>query len=610
MRSRLTSIGAAPGRDGATVFRVWAPTAERVRVVVEGVGERDLEAEARGYWSLEAEDAPAGTRYAFRIDDGEARPDPASRSQPDGVHGLSEVVASDFEWTDAGFRNPSLDRHVLYELHVGTFTRAGTFDGAIERLDWLRDLGVTMVELLPVAEFPGSRNWGYDGVAPFAAQSSYGGAAGLARLVDAAHARGLAVCLDVVYNHLGPEGNYLREFGPYFTDRYATPWGEALNFDGPGSDEVRNYFIQNALYWVLDLHIDALRLDAVHAINDAGPVPFVRELTETVQEASAAVGRHVQVIAESASNDPAVIRPRAAGGHGCDAQWNDDFHHALRAVLTGERKGYFEPFGRLSQLADAYRNGYVFVGQHSSFHDRSHGAPADGVPDRSFVVFSQNHDQVGNRAFGDRLGASVDFESLKLAGAATVLSPFTPLLFMGEEFAAETPFQYFVSHGDPALVEAVRKGRRAEFEAFDWTEEPPDPQAESTFEASRLDWAQAEQERPATMVSLYKRLLELRRRLGLGSLNDRATRRIECREDLGAIVLTRETSEGNCLLALNFAKAPVTLPKPVGLESAGVLLDTSAEEWGGLATGAADGSSKDGLRIQRRSAVLVLEENA
>ena len=596
--------------DGGTLFRVWAPRADRVALVLgDARSSRVMEAEGDGYHALTVDDAPPMTRYAFSLDGGEARPDPASRSQPDGVHAFSEVVSSRFAWTDGAWRNRALAEQVFYELHVGTFTGAGTFDGVVERLEALVDLGVTAIELMPVASFPGSRNWGYDGVCPFAAQASYGGPEGLRRLVDAAHGRGLGVILDVVYNHLGPEGNYLRAFGPYFTDRYSTPWGEALNFDGRGSDHVRSYFIQNALWWIDEMHVDGLRLDAVHAIVDESARPFVAELAEAVHRRAGELGRRVHVIAESAANDPRVVRGREVGGFGCDGQWNDDFHHALRSVLTGEREGYYAAFGRLSQLADAYRRGFVYVGQHSVSFGRRHGAPTDGIGDDAFVVFAQNHDQVGNRMLGERLGASVDLESLKLAAAATVLSPFVPLLFMGEEWAASAPFQYFVSHTDEALIEAVRKGRREEFASFAWDGEAPDPQAVETFERSRLDWDEADRGEHAIVRGLYRRLIGLRSRLGLGR-GTRSGRRVECDDAQGTLVVRRAVECGEAVLVMNFAREGrlVGLESEVSMES---LLDTADAAWGGPGAGASPSEGEPGileLALAPRSARLLVTE--
>ncbi len=501
--------------DGTVRFEVWAPRAERVDVRFEAGGrsfERPLAAVGGGAFAAVVPEAHAGSDYRYLLDAGSERPDPVSRFQPRGVHGPSRVVdPGAHAWSDAawpGIERPDL---VIYELHVGTFSEAGSFEAATAHLAALRELGVTALEIMPVAEFPGARNWGYDGVFPYAPQSSYGGPEGLRRLVDAAHAAGLAVLLDVVYNHLGPEGNVLGDFGPYFTDRYRTPWGPALNFDGPGSDEVRRYFLDNACHWIAEYHLDGLRLDAVHAIHDAGARPFLAELADAVHEAGRASGRRVHVIAESDANDPRLVRPPERGGLGLDGVWSDDFHHAVHAALTGERSGYYADFGGVEPVARAWAERFVYAGRYSRFRERRHGAPARDVPGDAFVVCVQNHDQVGNRAHGERLSALLAPPRLRLAAALLLLSPYVPLLFMGEEYGELRPFLYFVDHGDAELVQAVRRGRQREFEAFAWQGRIPDPAAEATFQASRLDRKLADQAGHAGLRALYRELLALRR---------------------------------------------------------------------------------------------------
>lgn len=494
------------------LVRVWAPLVPQVAVRLLADGRRiTLAPEPGGYHAGVVEGLSPGDRYLLDLGDGRQRPDPASRSQPEGVHGASEVIDTAFSWTDQGWRCPELADYVLYELHVGTFTPEGTFDAAVAHLDRLRDLGVNAIELMPLAQFPGARNWGYDGVFPFAVQSSYGGPAGLQRFVDACHARGLAVVLDEVYNHLGPEGNYLRDFGPYFTDQYRTPWGQALNFDGSGSDQVRAFFLANALMWQTEFHIDALRLDAVHAIKDASAYPFLAELADSSARRAIELGRPFYLIAESNLNDARLILPAEAGGYALDAVWSDDYHHALHTLLTGERAGYYMDFGKLEDLAAVYQSGFTYSGQYSPYRDRRHGNSPAGLAARNFVVCSQNHDQVGNRARGERLASLCDWESLKLAAGLVLLSPYVPLLFMGEEYGETAPFLYFVSHGDPALVEAVRQGRREEFARFTWEGDIPDPQAEVTFQQSKLHQARAGQGRGKTLHQLYHNLLGLRK---------------------------------------------------------------------------------------------------
>ncbi|MBW3619433.1 MAG: malto-oligosyltrehalose trehalohydrolase [Actinobacteria bacterium] len=502
--------------DGRTSFLVWAPTASAVDLLVDGRDVVTMSRDRDGYHLAVLDDVPAGSTYRYRLHrDGEEpveRADPASRSQPEGLHGPSAVDdAGAFDWTDAGWRAPPLREQVLYELHVGTFTPEGTFDAIVPRLGELRELGVTTIELMPVWQFPGERNWGYDGVLPYAVQDSYGGPDGLRRLVDAAHGAGVAVVLDVVYNHYGPEGNHLRDFGPYFTDAYDTPWGDAVNVDGPGSDHVRRFIVDNAVRWVTDFHLDGLRLDAVHAVIDRSAVPWLEELATAVHGVAGELGRTAVLIAESDLQDPRLVRPPERGGYGLDAQWLDDVHHVLRTALTSDRSGYFADFSGLPDLARAARDRYVVAGRYSSFRGRTIGRPAPDVPYERFVVCTQNHDQVGNRMLGERLNELVDPAQARLAAAAVLLSPFTPMLWMGEEYAEPAPFQYFVSHTDPDLVTAVREGRRREFADFAWQGEAPDPQAPETFERSKLDWDLRSKEPHAATLELYRELLRLRR---------------------------------------------------------------------------------------------------
>ena len=507
--------GALPLADGGTWFSVWAPNASQVEVAVGcdgAVRTSPLSRAPDGIHHGTVPGASPGSDYSYRLDGGPDRPDPVSRWRPFGVHGPTRVVdPAAFRWTDSGWRGLEPADLLIYELHVGTFSRAGTFDGVIGRLPALRDLGVTAIEIMPVSEFPGSRNWGYDGVSPYAVQSTYGGPDGLKRLVDAAHGVGLAVLLDVVYNHLGPEGNHLREFGPYFSDRYRTAWGEGPNLDGPDSDEVRRYVVDNAVYWVTEYHLDGLRLDAVDRIVDLSPVHIAEELGAAVHAAGESLGRRTVVIAEIDANDPKWVRPREAGGYGLDAHWSDDFHHAVHVALTGERAGYYADFIEPGAVAKVLAERYVNDGRYSPYRRRRHGRPAADVPADRFVVAIQNHDQTGNRARGERLSTLVTPEALRLAAALLLLSPYVPLLFMGEEHGETNPFLYFVSHGDPGLIEAVRKGRQEEFAAFGWAGTIPDPQAEETFEASRPDWTRATSGDGARMLALYRELLRLRR---------------------------------------------------------------------------------------------------
>ena len=493
-------------------FRVWAPGRGDVEVVV---GERrvPMSRAERGWWTVTVDEAGPGCDYAFRLDGGPPRPDPRSAFQPSGIHGPSRVVDhSAFAWSDAGWRGRPLTGSVLYECHVGTFSAEGTFDGAIAHLGHLAGLGVDAIELLPVAEFSGQRGWGYDGVDLFAPHHAYGGPDALKRLVDAAHDHGLGVVMDVVYNHLGPAGNYLPEFGPYFSARYRTNWGDAVNFDGPGSDEVRRFVIDNALMWLHDYHCDGLRLDAVHAIADQSATHILEALAVEVQALAAHADRPLFLIAESDLNDPRFVRSRDAGGYGLDAAWADEWHHALHATLTGDVSGYYEDFGPLPLLAKALRQAWVYDGTYSPHRRRVHGRPPAGLSGGQFVVCTQNHDQVGNRAAGERSSALMSDGRLRVAAALLLTSPFVPLLFQGEEWGATTPFQYFTGHEDPELGRVVSEGRRDEFSAFGWDPDGvPDPQDPATFERSRLDWIEMGKERHAGLLAWYRRLIALRR---------------------------------------------------------------------------------------------------
>jgi maltooligosyltrehalose trehalohydrolase len=578
-------LGATIDARGTARFLVWAPKAQRVDLHVQGGSRLQMERGADGYFAAAMAGVAPGLRYSYSLDGGANRPDPASRHQPEGPHGPSELVERDFAWTDRDWRGHPLSRYVIYELHVGTFTPAGTFEAALERLDDVKELGVTAVELMPVAQFPGGRNWGYDGVGLYAAQSSYGGPLGLKRLVDACHARGMAVVLDVVYNHFGPEGNYLAEFGPYFTERYKTPWGPALNFDGEHSDHVRRFFIENALYWISECHIDALRLDAIHAIVDPSPVPFVQELAAAVHRRAAELGRDVHLIAESAANDSRLIGEPERGGIGMDAQWNDDFHHALRTVLTGEAEGYYSSYGRVEHLAKAMREGFVYTGEHSAFHKRRHGSDCRDVPAERFVIFTQNHDHVGNRMMGERLNVLVSPERARLAAAAVILSPYIPLLFMGEEYAETAPFLYFVSHTDPKLVEAVRKGRSEEFAAFKWQGEAPDPQAEETFARSKLDHALRHRPGHREMLAYYRELLRLRREAPALAHLSKETLEVRFVEQERTLTVRRWApprpgeEHTEAFLAFNFGEADAEIAAPAGRWA--LSLDSNDEAYGG-----------------------------
>jgi maltooligosyltrehalose trehalohydrolase len=584
MNAAPIALGAVPTADGGCRFRVWAPLAETVAVHLLSPQERvlPLAREAHGYHGGVFANVAPGARYRFRLGPDLERPDPASRLQPEGVHGPSAVVGRHFAWTDADWRGLPLAEMIFYELHVGTFTPAGTFESAIARLDDLAALGVTAVELMPVAQLPGGRNWGYDGVYPFAAQAPYGGPQGLKHLVDACHARGMAAVLDVVYNHLGPEGNYFADYGPYFAQHYRTPRGAPLNFDGPDSDPVRRYFIENARYWVTDCHIDALRLDAVHAILDFSARPFLQELAEVIAEQAARLGRQVHLIAESALNDTRLIRSRELGGYGLAAQWSDDLHHALHAVITGERQGYYCDFGGFDQLLKALREGFVYSGEYSEYRRRRHGNSAAGVPPERLVVFAQNHDQVGNRMHGDRLGASVPFEAVKMAAGIVLPSPYLPLIFMGEEYGETAPFPYFISHSDPGLVEAVRRGRRAEFAAFGWPGEPPDPQDEGTFASARLDHElRRAPGRHRCLWEYYRHLIGWRKRINAAKDSGRARWEFSGLPRQRVGWLHRAGAAGDVFLLFHAADAAVNVPVPLPAGRWRREIDSREARWGG-----------------------------
>jgi maltooligosyltrehalose trehalohydrolase len=539
------------------VFEVWAPRAGTMEVKI-GDKKFPMEKKSRGYWSAAIEEAGPGTDYGFVIDGLEpALPDPRTQWQPHGVHAESRLVDhSAFAWSDQDWQAPPLSSALIYELHLGTFTPEGTLKSAESRLDYLKALGVTHVELMPIANFPGKRGWGYDGVDLYAIFNAYGEPNDLKRFVDACHAKGLAVLLDVVYNHLGPVGNYLGKFGPYFTHSHTTPWGDAVNFEEAGAKEVRRFLIDNALMWLRDYHIDGLRLDAVHAYMDRSAIHFLEQITGEVRRLEAAMGKHFALIAESDLNDPRIVKAEEAGGYGLDAQWSDDFHHALFSVISGDRAGYYADFGSLAQLAKSLRCVFVYDGNYSEYRHRNHGRQVVGLSGHRFIGFVQNHDQVGNRAQGERVSHEAGVGRAKIAAALVLTAPFVPMLFQGEEFGASAPFLYFTDYDDPELGRMISEGRKKEFVAFGWApDQIPDPQDEQTFLQSKLNWAELTEQPHRSLLQWHKDLINLRRnqsKLTDGNLNAVSVR---FDEEAQWLVLER----GNLRVACNLGQAPVNV---------------------------------------------------
>ncbi|HEY9605941.1 MAG TPA: malto-oligosyltrehalose trehalohydrolase [Allocoleopsis sp.] len=563
-------------------FIVWAPAHNEVAVQIISPEPRliPMQKDEQGYFKVLAENIQPGTLYFYNIA-GDDRPDPASQYQPKDVHGPSEVVDhSSYNWTDAGWSGIPLEETIIYELHVGTFTPEGTFESMIPRLSELREFGVNAIEIMPVAQFPGDRNWGYDGAYTYAVQNSYGGPEGLKKLVDAAHREGLSVILDVVYNHFGPEGNYTSFFGPYFTETYKTPWGMAMNFDDKHSDGVRNYFIENALYWFQNYHIDALRLDAIHAIFDLGAKHVLREMAEQVEALSTRIDRKLYLIAESDLDDVRVIREKELGGYGMDAQWSDDFHHCLHTLLTGEKRGYYQDYGTVEQLAKAYKQSFVYDWQYSLNRKKHYGSDASERPGHQFVVCTQNHDQVGNRMLGERLTHLVSFEALKLAAGAMMLTPNIPMIFMGEEYAEDSPFLYFVSHTDQDLVEAVRQGRKREFADFHAEGEFIDPFGLDAFHQSQLKWEKRREGKHKVLLELYQHLIHLRRTMPALKNLDKQNLEASAVEDNKLLFLRRGSDGSQIFCIMNFNEKDVSFNASQG----GIwrkILDSSEERWMG-----------------------------
>jgi len=578
LNSLKRNIGVTFHKDHAAV-RFWAPEAATVDLL-HSEKLIALEKSAFGYWEAVINDIQPGDTYSFLLDGKHKVADPASLFQPDGVHGASEAYDTDiFEWEAPAWQNPELNKYIIYEIHTGTFTPDGTFDGIADKLDYLVDLGITAIELMPVAQFPGTRNWGYDGVFPFAVQESYGGPEGLQRLVNACHAKGLAVILDVVYNHIGPEGNYFPASGPYFTDKYKTPWGSAVNFDGAWSDGVRAYFIENVLLWFRDFHIDALRLDAVHAIMDFGAVHLLQQIRLEVDKLMKLTHFKHHLIVECDLNDNKYINPLIQHGYGMDAQWIDEFHHALRVTAGEPAIGYYSDFSGIQHLEKAYRDAYIYDGIYSVHRKKTFGNKTTENRGQQFVVFSQNHDQVGNRMLGERSSMLYSYEMQKLMAAAVLCSPFIPMLFMGEEWAENNPFLFFISHGDPELVEAVRKGRKAEFAAFHGEGEPPDPQDIQTFLRSKLSWDLMDTDGHRQMFQYYRALIALRKQHAPLDQMDR--KQMHVTSDTNCLTLSRWDGEQYIVCLMNFSdqiqQINITAERPYWKK----IFDSADPQWNG-----------------------------
>ncbi len=576
------SIGVNFNTEGTAKILLWAPLAKTVELLLISDNKKyPLKEASYGFWELETDELKPQDLYKFILDGEKELPDPASLSQPESVHGASQAIDIQFEWTDQEWKNFPLEDYLLYELHVGTFTDQGTFALLEEKLDYLKELGITAIEIMPIAQFPGERNWGYDGVFPFAVQNSYGGAKALQLLVNLCHKRSIAVVLDVVYNHLGPEGNYLGEFGLYFTEKYNTPWGNAVNFDDEYCDAVRSFYIENVLMWFRDFHIDALRMDAVHAIKDFSPKHILREIKQYVNQLSAETGRKHHLIVELDLNDPRFINPLEKEGFGMDAQWIDEFHHALRVTAGEEKSGYYSDFNGIKHLEKAYRDAYVYDGLYSPHRKKTFGIKAEHNAGEQFVVFSQNHDQVGNRMLGERSSQLFSFEMQKLMAGVVLVSPFLPMLFMGEEYGETNSFLYFVSHTDLKLAEAVSKGRKEEFADFHAEGEAPDPMDDTSFIHSKLQWDLLKKEPHKTMFRYYKALIALRKKLpALHHLN-RQHLEVSADEKSQTLTLHRWHDNQQVLCLMNFSKEVQQMQLPHNQQHWHKELASADPEWNG-----------------------------
>ncbi|KJR42026.1 malto-oligosyltrehalose trehalohydrolase [Candidatus Magnetoovum chiemensis] len=579
------NIGANYDNNGNCSFTVWAPLIKTIKLnLISESRIIEMQQDEKGYWNVKLNNIAPDTQYMYLIADEKIRPDMASYFQPEGVHKPSSVVNhNEFKWQDNCFKPIDIKEMIIYELHIGTFTKEGTFYSALERLEDLKEIGINCIEIMPIAQFPGKRNWGYDGVYLYSVQNSYGGPTGLKTFVNECHRQGISVILDAVYNHLGPEGNYLWDYGPYFTSKYKTPWGDALNFDGPHSDGVRNFIVNNALHWLRNYHIDGLRLDAVHAIFDMSAKHILREIAQQVKNYSAKTGKNHILIAESDLNDTRIIKPAELGGYGIDAQWCDDFHHCIHTLLTNEQDGYYIDFGKTSQLAKSYNEGYVYSGQYSKTRKRQFGITSKEIAAEQLVVFTQNHDQIGNRMLGQRLSNLVSFDALKLAAGLLLFSPYVPLIFMGEEYAEDAPFLFFIDHSDKTLIKAVQEGRKREFKNFSWKGAPPDPYNENTFKQCILNWHNKNKGQNEIIRNLYKKIIAMRKTHPCLSTIDKNTCAAVSFEEKKTLLLQRWKDNDHITCFFNLSKETSELKDipnlPIGKWAN--ILDSQGKLWGG-----------------------------
>ena len=580
INNRSFGVNFLPGK-GASI-KVWAPYANQLTLKTEGKKDIPLKKMKYGYWQEDCPEIKPGDKYLIQINNKATFPDPASLSQPTGIHNPSEVIdLNEIKKIRSENRlNYSLAELIIYELHIGTFTQEGTFKAVTAKLDYLKDLGVNAIELMPVVEFPGNRNWGYDGVCPFAAHHAYGGCKELALMVKACHDRGIAVILDVVYNHFGPEGNYLESFGPFLTDNYNTPWGNAINYDDAWCDGVRNYFIENALMWLRDFHIDGLRLDATHAIKDLGPKHFLSELSEYIEALNKETDSSHFLIAESGLNDVRVIKPTNENGYGIDAQWCDDWHHSLHALITGESKSYYIDFGRVEHLAKSFNNAFVYDGCFSGYRKKVFGTSTELIPGNKFVVYTQNHDQVGNRAFGERLSTLTEFEKLKLAAGALFFSPFIPMIFMGEEYGEDSPFLFFTSHENEKLAQKVSRSRKRELFDFFSKTQPPEPNKESTFKKSKLKWDYNDHDHKSKLLDFYKKCIEIRKQYPLLTPGNRERFEAKTDAEKGILTVLHKGEDNNIIVIFNFSDIEIKTNMSE-INNPQLIINSAHKQWGG-----------------------------